>query len=171
MGYAGLAMSVAGMAMSAKAAGDQAKASKAQAEYSASVADSNAAISDYQAGIEKQIGAQQEQVSRMNTAQTFSSQRTAMAANGVDIGQSSGTASDILESTRHLGDIDALTIKDNTARKAWALNAQATQLRNDANFQRQSGQAINSNMAIATSLLGNAGALANQWNAYNKANQ
>ena len=169
MGAAAIGLQGAGVLMSAYGASQAAKAERAKAEYGAMVAEQNASINDYQAKVAARIGSQQEQVSKLNTASMFSSQRTSMAANGIDLGQ--GTATDVLTSTVMKGNTDVANIQDNTARNVWSLETQASMDRQSAKFQRETGSSINPGVSAATSLLGNAGAFSKSVYGYGKENK
>lgn len=157
----GIGAQAFGAGMSAMGAYNQASAQKATLGYEAAVAQNNATVSDYQAQQALLIGAQQEQQSRLQTAQMFGTQRASMAANGIDLGQ--GTATDILTTTKHMGEVDALTIRDNAARQAWAAKVQAQNYLNNAAADRASASAINPTIAGLTSLIGGATGVAKSW--------
>lgn len=137
---------------------NKADGQKATLGYEAAVADNNARVAEYQAQQAQAIGAQQEQTSRLETAQVFGAQRASLAANGIDLGQ--GSATDILTTTAHTGEVDALTIRDNAARTAWAHRVQAQNDTNNAAVTRASASAIDPTMAGVTSLLGSASSFA-----------
>jgi hypothetical protein len=130
MGMASSAMQAAGIGFSMVSAYKQAQAQKALMRYQAKIAENNAQIARWQAGQATLVGQNEEQTSRLRTAQMFSAQRASMAANGIDLGE--GSATDVLASTKYMGERDALTIRDNAARKAWGYNLQAQNYTNDA---------------------------------------
>lgn len=156
-----------GVGMSAMSAANQADAQKASLGYKSAVANNNAQIADYQAGQEQVIGAQQEQASRIKTANMAGAQRASMAANGIDLGE--GTATDVLTSTAYVGERDALTIRDNAARRAWAYKTQAQSYAGEGAAYSAAGSAINPLMAAGTSLLTGASGLSKSWSAYDDA--
>lgn len=129
--------------------------------YQAQVAANNAIIAGYQASIAKDVGETQEQNSRLRTADLYSTQRASMAANGIDLGE--GTATDVLASTKYMGERDALTIRDNTANKVWALQNNAQNFLNDAAATRATADSINPFMSGAGSLLTSAGSVAKSY--------
>lgn len=164
---AALAIQGVGAIMSMQGATSQASTQRAVLGYESAVARNNAATARYQAQQELVIGAQQEQAVRLRTAQLKGAQRTSMAANGIDLGE--GTATDVLTSTEFMGEHDALTIRDNAARKEWAYLNQAQNYDSTANTDAAMASAINPTRAGLGSLLGSAGAMASTWFAYNKA--
>lgn len=136
----------------------KAKAEKAIARYKAQVAKNNAQVAEWQAQQEERIGAFEEQNSRLRTADLYGTQRAVMAANGLDLGE--GVATDILATSKYMGERDALTIRDNASRKAWAARVQKTNFLNESAFSTATANAINPFMSSIGSLLGNAGAVA-----------
>jgi len=123
--------------------------------YQAAIARNNAQIADYQATIALEVGQRQEQAQRYKTAAMAGDQRAALAANGVAMGE--GSAAEIQASTAYMGEIDALTIRDNAARQAWALREQGRGYTADAGFQQGVAGAINPLMSAGGSLLTSAG--------------
>lgn len=129
-GVAGLVIAAAGAGVSAYSASEQADAAKKAADYQAQVEANNAKIAAYQRSAELQQGEQDAQQAMLEQSQMLSKQRAALASNGVDL--SSGSATDILASTRFLGQQDVNAIQNNAARKAWGYTVDA------ANYETQS---------------------------------
>lgn len=86
----------------------------------------NASIARQQAADAFARGAVAEQRHRMSVSQLIAQQRTAAAASGViaDVGSPAG----LVEDSAMLGELDALTIRHNTAVEAWGYNARAKSL-------------------------------------------
>lgn len=114
------------------------KAQIAQNEYQARMAEENAKIAQQNAAMERQQGIEEARLQRIKVAQAIGSQKTAMAANGVDITQ--GTALDVIEDTAAMGELDALQTRYNYERKALAYEAQGYNYSNQANLDRIAGQ-------------------------------
>jgi len=150
-----------GAGISAGGAYGQAAAQKDTLNYEATVNENNAQIAQYQATIAQHVGEQQEQSSRLRTSSLYGSQRAALAASGVDLGQ--GSATDVLASTRVMGERDVMTIRDNTAQRVWAAKTEAANLRTSAQASRQAASAISPGRAGATSLLLGAGQVYSGW--------
>ena len=112
-------MYVQNQAANQAAAGARAQASAASAadNYQAQVARNNAIINERNAQAAEQAGQTLEQNQRQKTAQIISSTRTAQAANGLDT--TSGTPAAVQADEAKLGELDALTIKNNAARQAY----------------------------------------------------
>ena len=146
---------------------NSASAQQATLGYEAAVARNNQTIANYQADLAIQNGAVQEQNQQLKTANMEGDQRAALAANGVDLG--TGSATEVLATTEFMGKRDALTIRDNAARQAWAYKNQAQGYGSEAAADTATGSAINPGMAGLTSLLSGAGQVAMQWKARNTA--
>ena len=140
---------------------------KAVLNGQASVADSNARISELGAQSALMQGQQQVGALTLKAGQLKSSQRTAMAANGVDLG--AGNAAELQASTDIMKEIDANTLTANAVRSAWGYRTQAMNFKNEALTRRASAGAISPGMAAASSLLGSAGSVASSWYGMNKA--
>lgn len=154
-------------------------------ETNSLIADTNGRIAELSAQAELRRGQREEQSSRLKTAQVKSAQRTAMAANGLDLG--SDSALRILTTTDVMGEIDANTIAANAVRSAWGYRVQATNYQteaasaslqgkilatnsaNEALIKSATAGAINPGMSAFSSLLGNAGSVASSWYRFNKA--
>lgn len=167
MGAGALALQAAGMGMSVGSSMNQADAQKNALNYETQVAANNAIIGNYKAGIDQQVGAQQEQSSRLQTAQLFGSQRATMAANGIDMANS-GSATDILATTKYMGERDALTIQDNTAQRVWADKNNAAAYLSEAGASRAASDSINPTMTGVGTFLTGAGSFASNWYKYNQ---
>lgn len=83
----------------------------------------NARIADYQAQDALERGVVAETRSRTSTKRTIGAQRAFLASQGVEIND--GSAADVQANTAYLGELDALTIRNNAAREAWGYKAQA----------------------------------------------
>lgn len=118
----------------------------------------DAQIADWQSSQALFSGQAQEEASRMQTGSLFGRQRAQLAANGVQLG--SGSALDLLSSTKFIGDVNATTIHNNALRTAWGLQTQAT-------IDRSAAGALNPSLSGMTTLLGGAGSVAGSWYRYN----
>lgn len=160
-------VAAAGVGLSAAGAYNQAESQKASLDYQAAVARNNQVLAGYQADIAQQNAAINEQNSRLKTASLMGDQRAALAANGVDLGE--GSASEILASSKFMGERDALMIRDEGARRAWAIKEQGKGYGAEAAALSATSSAINPMMAGASSLLTGAGSVGGSWYKYNKA--
>lgn len=160
-------MMLAASAASAVGASNSAKAQKAGLDYQADVASNNAQIAEWQAQDAIRQGQDQEQQSRLRYATTKSTQRAALAANGVALDE--GSAVDILTSTDYMNEMDASTIQANAARSAWGYRTQGTNYSDNSTALRAGAGAISSGSAAGLSLLGSAGQVSQSWYQYSKA--
>lgn len=156
-----------GTAMSAVGAYNQANAQKSAYTYQSEVDQNNVTIANEQASQALNVGETQEQNQQLKTAQTFGAQRAAMAANGIDL-SASGSAQDVLASTKFMGQRDALTIHDNALRQAWGYQVQAVNSQNSANFMKQAASNISPSSSAFTSLVSGGGQVASKWYDMNK---
>ena len=136
-----------------------ASAQRAAASYQANMLDLNAQMAERNAQGELMRGQREEQSVRLRTAQLKSSQRVALAANGLDLGQ--GTANDVLTSTDVMGENDANTVAANALRSAFGYRTQAMNFANEARMRRASAPSVAG--ALATSLIGSATSVSEKW--------
>lgn len=160
----GLVMSVAGMGLQAMNAYNQSENAKAAYEYQAAVQRNNAMLAEWQAQDEIRRGQDEELAVRRRTAQLKGSQRASLAARGLDI--SDGSALNLLTDTDYMGEVDALTVRDNAAKKVYATRQQAAGFTAEAGMMKFRADSENPMMAAGTSLLSNAGAVADRWYSY-----
>ena len=124
----------AGAAVGAASAIGQGRA--AASAYSAQAAndDQNAKIAAKQAEQAALAGAREEREMRQRGAAAMGTQRAAFSANGLDIG--SGSPLDVLNDTQYLNELDALTIRQNTANDVWGHQVQSVNYINQAKANR-----------------------------------
>lgn len=134
---------------------------KINLKHQAAMAEINARIAETGAQSALYQGQQQAGALTLRAGQVKSSQRAAMAANGVDLGE--GNAAEVQASTDILKEIDANTINANAVRNAWGLRLQGANYQNEATMASASAGAINPGMSAATTLLGSAGSVAQSW--------
>jgi len=103
-------------------------------EYNAKVQDMNATLSERRARDALERGQEEEQQKREQAAQILGKQKAAMAANGVDL--TFGSPLDTLVSTATLGELDALTIRRNSANEAYDYRVDAVNGRANASLSR-----------------------------------
>ncbi len=114
----------------------------------------DATIAGYQSSQALNSGAMQEENQELKTGALFGQQRANLAANGVQLG--SGSALDVLSSTKYMGDLEANTIHNNALRSAWGYQQQAS-------IDKYAASSLNPTAAGLTSLLGSAGSVAKSW--------
>ena len=156
----------AGAGMGAVGAYGQANAQKGALNAQAAMDANNAQIATWQASQAIISGQAQEETSDLHTGAMMGEQRAQLAANGVDLG--TGSATDILTTTKFMGARDAMTIKDNASRAAWGSNMQALNYTNQANIAGTAADNINPLMAAGTSLIGGAAKVGGAWSTWQK---
>jgi multidrug efflux pump subunit AcrA (membrane-fusion protein) len=154
---------IAGMVMSAMSSYQQSKAQQASMDYQAEVAHNNAISAEYQAQDAIKRGEVAEADQRRRTAMMKGSQTARLAANGLDI--SEGSALNILSDTDWMGEQDALTVRDNASREAWAYRQQGANSQSNSNMLSASADAQNPLFSGATSIMTNPalGTVASKW--------
>lgn len=167
MAKASIASSVGSAATSAIGAYYSAAADKSRLRFQAKMAEINAAQIEKAAQQALRAGQAEEQGVRVRTAQLKSTQRTAMAANGIALNE--GSALQVLTSTDYMGEVDANTVAANAVRAAWGYRVDATSMQNEALMARATASAINPGMAATSSLISSAGQIASQWYSFSKA--
>lgn len=160
----GTGLQVAGVVNGVMGASRQAEGTQQAYNYQAQVNANNAKIAEWQAQDALARGSKAEQAQRLKTAQLRSSQRAGFAARGVALDE--GSALNILQDTEYMGELDALTIRDNTAKEAWALRNQAAGYSSDASMLQSRANTISPSSAAFDTLLTGAGQVASSWYNY-----
>lgn len=158
-------------AMSAVSSGMQASAQQKALQYQSAIDQQNVTLAQQQSAAALQAGNQQVMQSEMQANQVLGSQKANLAANGVDLG--SGSAIDLMATTKFLNQADVANIETNSARQAWGYGVDAANSQASSNLA--SWQAANTNPALiggmsgASSLLGSASlyAMGNKTNLFN----
>lgn len=138
VGGAANALTIGGTLLGAGASVYSGIAAKRAADYEAAVAKMNGELSAQRAADAMERGADEEQKQRMKTAQLIGQQQAAMAANGVDLGF--GSPLDTMVDAATLGELDALTIRRNTARENFDERVQGANFRASASMSRMTGR-------------------------------
>lgn len=112
------AIAVAGGVMNAQNA-------KQEGDFSSDTLTSNAVFKNQTAQETINAGDTSADWQRVRTGQDIGTQRTAQAANGIDV--NSGSAAQLQDDTSMIGELDALTIQNNAAREAYGYKVQAKQ--------------------------------------------
>jgi len=153
----GLALGLASTLMGAAGAVQQGQAASQAAEYNSKVSAMNADLADRRAKDALVRGQKEEQQKLFEKAQIMGKQKAAAAANGVDI--TFGSPLDNIVDTAKLGEIDALTIRQNANRESYDYRVQA--VNQNAQSELQSMQADSAKtggyLSAFGTLLGGAG--------------
>lgn len=166
-GYGALALQIGGALSSALGGFYSAKSAKSSLKFQADIADTNARISELAAQSTLLQGHQQIGALTLRAGQLKSSQRAAMAANGIDLGV--GSAAEVQASTDVMKEIDKNTVEANAVRSAWGYRTQAVSQQGEAAIKRASASGISPNSTAGASMLGGAASVASSWYMMNKA--
>lgn len=109
-----------------------------QGKYLNKVAKVNAGISERAGRDAVKRGNIDADEQRQQTGQVLGAQRTAFAANGVDV--NSGSAGQVQNDTAALGELDALTLVNNAAREAYGYQVQAMDQRQQGKLAKYQGK-------------------------------
>ena len=112
----------------------------------------NAAFAEFQAVDALARGKETEKRSRQNTNQVIGAQRTSFAAQGVDVNK--GSPLDVQADAAYLGELDALTIRNNAAKEAYGYRTQGTDYRARGEVAADTGK-----MGALTTIIGSGGSL------------
>lgn len=126
-----------------------------QGQYQEKVAKNNAIIQQRMADDALSRGQRAENEHRLKVAMLKDKQRTAIAAGGREI---SGSAFDVLEDTEAMGELDALTIRQNASNEAWGNLVNASNYRAQGKLDRMAGTS-----GAATTILSGAGSAYRQY--------
>lgn len=151
------------IAMVATAVGGMMSAGAAyqQGQVAKQVGRNNQIMAEYAAQDAQRRGEEEAQAVRRKADQLKGSQRSMMAARGLDLG--AGTPADILDSTDFFNEVDQNTARDNVKRDAWAYREQGKNSR----FQGDAA-ARQANLSAFGTLLGTTGQVADKWYTYNR---
>lgn len=165
-GGAALPLMIGGMLSNMIGGFYSAKAQKYQLQTQAIMADTNARIAEMGAQSALMQGEREVGNLTMKAGQLKSTQRAAMAANGIDLGV--GNAAETIASTDIMKEIDKNTTMANAIRSAWGYRMQGTNFQNEALTARNTAGAISPWMSATSSLLGGASNVASNWYMMNK---
>lgn len=107
-------------------------------EYQAKIQEQNANMAEMQATQTEQKGAFAEERLRAGIEGTKGAQRAGFGASGVTVGE--GSALETVKNTAALGEVDAMTLRYNTALDAYGLRQQAKGYRSEAGMAREGKQ-------------------------------
>lgn len=138
-----------------------AKAQASNLRYQSSISDINARLSELDAQAELKKGRHHVGALTMRAGQLKSSQRAALAANGIALDE--GSAAEVQESADIEKDIDVEAIQANALRSAWGYRTQGTRFATESRMQAAAAKATSPRAAAATSLLGSASGLHHRW--------
>jgi hypothetical protein len=166
LALAGLATGILGAGVSAYGSYQNAQAQAQAANYQAQVARNNQIIEQQNAQLALQQGQAAEQNERQKTAQMIGGRLAQEAASGIE--PNSGSPLNVRSSEKEMGELDALTTRENydlQARNfvnaASGYGAQAGLLQAQAGWDRTAGD-----IGMMSSLLGGASSVSSKWLQY-----
>lgn len=149
------------IASSVASTGISAYSSSKQGSYQNQVAKNNKITADRMAQDALDRGTIAEEAHRRKVAATISAQKAATGASGVEL--ASGSALAVTSGTAILGEMDALTIRNNAAREAEGFTQQGLQEQSAGRMALATGRT-----QAAGSILAGAGKVAGQWYGFKK---
>ena len=158
---AGLAIGALSLASAMNQARGQRRAARGTeraGELEGALYDQNAEFAERQADDAIARGHETEGRYRAGVRQVIGTQRAGYAAQGVDVGD--GSAAEVQADTAYIGELDALTIRNNAKREAYGFKVDAWNSRNQGELARMSGRnqaASLRNQSYSTLLSGAAG--------------
>lgn len=144
------------IAMTAAGGISQAQTSRATGKFNAQVARNNKIISDRRAEDALARGVEAEATQRRKTEAVKGAQKVAFGAGGIQLG--TGTAADVLAGTATIGELDALTIRNNARREAYGFRLQGEQELAAGELAEFEGRS-----RAGATLLTTAGSVAGKW--------
>jgi len=116
-----------------------AEAAARSSESEAGLSDDNAGVAALQAKDAIERGVEQEGRFRAQVRGAIGTQRAGFAASNVDVGF--GSPADVQGDAAYLGELDALTIRNNARREAWGYEVQSFDMRTRAQIDRDTAAA------------------------------
>jgi hypothetical protein len=150
----GIVLMAAGAVAGAYSSYRQTAAQKEAARYNKGVAQQNAQLQELQAQDAEARGRLEEDAYRKRLGQIQGSQATALAGTGVQLG--TGSALDLRRDLDIAGGLDALAIRQNTAREAYSMRLGALSSRAQSRLHGLEQKSANPYQAAGLSLLGSA---------------
>lgn len=166
MADAAMALQIGGVASQTFGSYFGAATQKANLYGQANTADANARMAEL--GAQDELARGQHQIGKLSlqAGQIKSSQRAAMAANGVDLGV--GNAAEVQASGDLIKEQDIQTAQLNAIKSAWGYRAQKANYENEAFAARASAKGISPLLQAGTTLIGGASQVASNWYATKK---
>lgn len=145
----------------------QASAAQSNAlRYQADVDANNQIIQERLANDAVERGKEEERLHRIKIGQLKGQQINAFAKNGVAV--DSGSPLDVLSDTAMIGELEALTIRNNAEREAYGYRVNAMNYGASSQNNRTASSVAKKQGSGLTSVLSTAGSVADKWYTYNK---
>lgn len=168
-GWVALAMMAVSAVMGAASKQQAADATKKAETYKAAVARNNEIVAEQNAKYAEQKGQAGEEVKRQKTAQMIGQERAHMGASGLTVESESGVR--LYGDTAQMGEIDALTIRNNSAREAYGWRSQGVNYEAEARLDEMRAKQAEEagNLGVMSSLMGGASQVSDKWSQFSSA--
>lgn len=140
LGIGGMGIQTIGTIRAGNAAKRAGQAQQSAANDAGDLSDYNAAVAELQSADAIARGEEEEQRFRTRVRGAVGAQRAGFAASNIDV--NFGTAVDVQADAAVLGELDALTIRNNAARESWGFKVQAENFRREGDISRKEGTAF-----------------------------
>lgn len=164
LSYASLGLTALGTGLKAFGAYQQAQSQKQMFAYQAAIQRNNSIYAGYLAKDALERGKIEESSYRTKVRQLIGRQRSIFGAAGVQL--DSGTPLLVQEDTAEIGELDALTIRNNFVRESEAHLIRAQNFESNAGLSTAAASAVNPGLAVGTTLLTGAGSIAEKYNRF-----
>lgn len=133
------------------------------ANYQAQVAANNNIVAQQNASYALKAGAAKEEASRLQTAAVTARQKAIQGASGLDV--ESGSPIDVRSGTSTIGELDALTIRNNAAREAYGYQVQGGNFDTQGELDKAaaSNDSTSGYLNASSSILGSASSIASKF--------
>lgn len=162
------AVGAAGSAVSAYGSYESGQANAQAAAYQAQVAANNAKIATENSKLDIQAGETAASNQELKTRGTVGSEKASQGASGVDV--NSGSAVDVRAGTEELGNLDAMTIRSNAAKKAYAdqVTSASETAQSGLDTMKSSQASTAGEIGAASTLLSGASTVGSNWAKFQK---
>lgn len=166
LAIAALGASAVGAGVSAYSAHEQGVAQQQAMLYQAQIARNNQDIANQYAEAEIQKGQRLEEAKRMETASQEGAVRAAAGASGLEVNADSPLR--LQGDTAKLGELDALTIRDNASRAAYGYKVQGMSYAAQAQLDEMGGASAARAGVLGqwSSIIGGASSVSDKWVGY-----
>jgi hypothetical protein len=161
--YAAMAASAVSAGVSAYSAHESGIARSKAAAYQAAVAENNRKLAEQYAQAETEKGQRLEEQKRLQTASQQGAIRAAAGASGLDVND--GSPVRLASDTAALGELDALTIRNNAARSAFGYRVKGMDYAAQAELDNMSSEdaARSGELGMWGSIIGGASSVSDKW--------
>lgn len=166
LGIASLALGGAGTILSTIGSIEKGQSAASADRYAGAVAENNAIIARNNATAATQAGDVAVQQQQLKTRAEVGEMKATQGAGNIDV--NSGSAVDVRSSAASLGELNALTIRNNAARQAYGYRTEATSFESESQMKDKAASEDETAGWIGgvTSLLSGASSLGSEWSKF-----